>query len=113
VKTNKQPNSATKKPSSIKFLNFNKNCAYEGFQSILEVALAHEIKLNHSCGGMGSCTTCRVFIQKGADKLEPRNELEQEHAQMRGFKQNERLGCQTLAKNGLEVLIPDEHDEIK
>ena len=55
---------------------------------------------------MGSCTTCRVIITKGAESLEPRNELEMEHAQMRGFAPNERLGCQTLAVDGIEITIP-------
>ena len=88
-----------------------KVCKFTGFPSILEVAIANEIPLNHSCGGMGSCTTCRVFITKGAEGLEKPADVELEHALMRGYKSNERLACQTLAIDGLEIKIPEPTEE--
>jgi ferredoxin, 2Fe-2S len=101
------------KPSADKLLVFqpgSRACSFTGRPSILEVALANNIDLGHSCGGMGSCTTCRVFVEKGVENLGTRNEVEAEHAQMRGYKQNERLSCQTEAFDGLVVRIPDDID---
>jgi 2Fe-2S ferredoxin len=83
-----------------------KICEFTGASSILELAIANEVPLNHSCGGMGSCTTCLVKVQKGLETLEPRNELEAEHANMRNFSDNERLSCQTEAKDGLVLEVP-------
>lgn len=90
------------------FLPFKKTCPFDGSPSILEVAIANQIPLNHSCGGMGSCTTCLVRVQTGLEKLAPRNELEAEHEQMRDLRAHERLSCQTLAEDGLVVSIPVE-----
>lgn len=92
----------------ITFLPQNVQCEYTGHPTILDVALANEVPLNHSCGGMGSCTTCRIIVKKGLDTLESRNELEREHAHARDFKENERLSCQTLAVDGLVLEIPNE-----
>ncbi|MEK6584137.1 MAG: 2Fe-2S iron-sulfur cluster-binding protein, partial [Nitrospirota bacterium] len=38
-------------------------------KSILEIALEHEIELNHNCGGNCACTTCHVIIRNGMDNL--------------------------------------------
>ena len=95
-----------KQSKSIRFIGVQKTCDFTGFPSILEVALAHDVGLNHSCGGMGSCTTCRIFVTKGSEKLSPPEDVEAEHAHLRGYKANERLACQTLAVDGLEIEIP-------
>ena len=88
------------------FLPDGKACALAGEESVLDVALKHEVNLPHSCGGMGSCTTCRVFVVESEALLPPRNELEQDLADMRGFAENERLACQLPPTAGLVVRIP-------
>jgi 2Fe-2S ferredoxin len=75
--------------------------------SVLAVALANGIAISHSCGGMGSCTTCRVFILPGSQIPSELTALEQEAAQARGFADNERLACQLEPIAGLIVRIPD------
>lgn len=75
-------------------------------ESILDVAIRNRIPIEHSCGGMGSCGTCRVFVEKGLELFEPRNEVEQEIATDRDFKLEERLACQNQAFEGLEVRVP-------
>ncbi len=74
--------------------------------SVLEVALKHKINLEHSCGGMGSCTTCRVLVRSDLSHLPSRNDLEKEIAEMRGFSPQERLACQLDPYEGLVVEIP-------
>ncbi len=75
-------------------------------ETVLEVALRHKVPLNHSCGGMGSCTTCRVFIDQGLELVGPRSEVESERADERFFADNERLSCQIHAVGGLVLRIP-------
>jgi 2Fe-2S ferredoxin len=80
-------------------------------ESVLELALGRGIQINHTCGGYGTCGTCRVFIVEGLELLPPRNEIEQEIATDRKFQDNERLACQTPPVNGLKVEIPDSAKE--
>lgn len=63
--------------------------------TFLELALKHRISISHTCDGMGTCGTCLIRFEKGAENLEPRNEVEQEIADARDLPANERLACQT------------------
>lgn len=75
-------------------------------QTILEAVSKQGLELDHSCGGMGTCGTCRVWIDSSLGVLLPRNEVESEMALERGFQSNERLACQTCAVDGVHVRRP-------
>ena len=90
----------------VVFSGKEKKISFEDGQSILDLALANRMDLSHSCGGMGSCGTCRVFVESPLEDLQPRNEIEQEMADSRGFSDHERLACQTAACPGLIIRIP-------
>lgn len=79
---------------------------YTTESSVLELAIEKGIEISHSCGGHGTCGTCRVFVEKSVDKLLPRNEIELEMAEDRGFSENERLSCQIHPVPGLVIKIP-------
>jgi len=91
----------------MRFFPQDQVCPIGRAQSVLEVALKSGIEISHSCGGMGSCTTCRVIVMRSPSALPPRNELEQEIADTRGFAEDERLSCQLPPLEGLEVRIPE------
>ena len=91
---------------AIHFLGVEKSCAFDQESSVLEVALKNGIEIPHSCGAMGSCTTCRVIVEQSKAPLPARNELEQDLADMRGFSENERLSCQLEPQDGLVLRIP-------
>ncbi|MDX9732024.1 MAG: 2Fe-2S iron-sulfur cluster-binding protein [Bdellovibrionales bacterium] len=63
-------------------------------RSVLDIAVENSVDIPTSCGAMGTCTTCRVFLQAVAGSCPNRNELEEERAEERGFAANERLSCQ-------------------
>lgn len=63
--------------------------------TFLDLALKNRIPISHTCEGMGTCGTCLIRFEEGAENLEPRNEVEQEIADARGLPANERLACQT------------------
>jgi 2Fe-2S ferredoxin len=67
--------------------------------SILEAAVEKSVEIHHSCGGMGSCGTCRIRLKSLAGRIPDRSEIEAEMSQDRGFDLDERLSCQ--------VLVPD------
>lgn len=75
-------------------------------RSLLDLAVRNKIPLNHSCGGGGSCGTCRVLVRQGGERLEPRGEVEQAMADDRGFAPHERLACQISPVVDLVVEIP-------
>ena len=79
--------------------------------TVLSLAIANDLPLNHSCGGMGTCGTCRIYVESNLSDLPPRNEIELEMAQERSFTENERLACQLPAHPGLVVRIPDPEDK--
>lgn len=98
------------------FKKTSANCLYLGSKdkklefnsevSILDVALKNRIDLDHSCGGSGSCGTCRIFIIDGLEKLEPRGEVEAAMAEDRAFVKNERLACQIAPVDKVTIEIP-------
>lgn len=72
---------------------------------LLDILNANKVSISQSCGGFGSCTTCRVFILKGLDSCSTRSEIETERAEERTFADNERLACQTRVYDDLEIEI--------
>ena len=91
---------------SIKFLPEDRLVEASQEDTILEAALRAGLEISHSCGGFGTCGTCRVWVREGLELLPPRNELEQEMAEDRGFTPQERLCCQNHACSGLVLEIP-------
>ncbi len=79
-------------------------------QSILEVALKHDIELHHNCGGVCACSTCHVYINKGEDFLEELSDKEEDFIDRAANPRiNSRLGCQCLILEGegdVEVTVP-------
>lgn len=74
-------------------------------QSLLDLALEHNIDLAHSCGGNATCGTCCVSIESDLSQLPARNELEQEMADDRGFTGDERLACQLQLKPEMQLRV--------
>jgi len=64
-------------------------------QSLLEIALAHHIDLDHACGGVCACSTCHVKITAGAEVLSAASEDEEDQLdEARDVDLSSRLACQ-------------------
>jgi ferredoxin len=63
-------------------------------KTLLEIAVDNSVELPHSCGGMGSCGTCRIRLEVRSGPCPPRGDLEAEMALERGYRDDERLSCQ-------------------
>ncbi len=94
------------KLKEILFLPAQIRCQIENAASVLDVALKNKVPIEHSCGGMGSCTTCRVWIESPLEGLSQRTDIEKEILENRGFAPNERLACQLKPSPGLVVRVP-------
>ena len=81
-------------------------------QSLLEVALKNDIELHHNCGGVCACSTCHLYVEKGAGFLEEVSDWEEDFIDRAvSPRLNSRLGCQCLLNEGegeVEVTLPDQ-----
>jgi ferredoxin, 2Fe-2S len=75
--------------------------------SLLDIALAHDIHLEHNCGGSCACTTCHVIVHEGADNLSEMEGDEEDRLDMaEGLTIRSRLGCQAIVRGDVVVEIP-------
>ena len=75
--------------------------------SLLDIALAHDIHLEHNCGGSCACTTCHVIVKEGAKNLSEMEGDEEDRLDMaEGLTIRSRLGCQAVVRGNVVVEIP-------
>lgn len=81
-------------------------------QSLLEVALTHDIELHHNCGGVCACSTCHLYIDAGNDLVEELSDKEEDFIDRAvNPRLNSRLGCQCVLQPGsgkVVVTLPDQ-----
>jgi len=97
----------TGKKVKVTFLPMNVTVEGEEGESILEIALKHDIPLDHNCGGNCACTTCHVIVKEGENNL---SEMEEDEEDMldkaTGVTLTSRLGCQAHVYGDVVVEIP-------
>jgi ferredoxin, 2Fe-2S len=75
--------------------------------SLLDIALAHDIVLEHNCGGSCACTTCHVIVVDGAENLSEMEGDEEDRLDLaEGLTIRSRLGCQAVVRGDVTVEIP-------
>jgi 2Fe-2S ferredoxin len=76
--------------------------------SLLDIALAHGIELEHNCGGSCACTTCHVVVKEGAENLSEMQEDEEDRLDTAvGLTIHSRLGCQAVVRGDVVVEVPE------
>jgi 2Fe-2S ferredoxin len=76
--------------------------------SLLDIALAHHIVLEHNCGGNCACTTCHVIVREGEEHLSPMETDEEDRLDTaEGLTIHSRLGCQAVVRGDVVVEIPE------
>ncbi|MBU2883622.1 ISC system 2Fe-2S type ferredoxin [Psychrosphaera sp. B3R10] len=77
-------------------------------QSVLDVALANDIDVEHACEKVCACTTCHIIVREGFDSLSESDELEDDMLDKAwGLEMESRLGCQAIIQDeDLVVEIP-------
>jgi 2Fe-2S ferredoxin len=74
--------------------------------SFLDVAENFGVFLDHACGGSCACTTCHVWIKKGAAGLSEAEDDELDRLDMAADQQlNSRLGCQAVITRPGEYIV--------
>ena len=72
---------------------------------VLDLLNANNVGISQSCGGNGTCTTCRFFVIQNSNAFSKRSDLEKERAEERNFLAQERLSCQTEIVDSAEIRI--------
>jgi 2Fe-2S ferredoxin len=93
----------------VTFMPMNQTVEASDGESILDVAVAHDIPLQHACGGFCACTTCHVLVTSGEKNLSEAEEDEEERLdRATGVRLNSRLGCQAKIHGDIVVEIQNE-----
>jgi ferredoxin len=76
--------------------------------SVLETALAHDVELEHACGGFCACTTCHVVVQDKTDDNLSEMDFDEEDKldECEGVTLHSRLGCQARVEGDIVVHVP-------
>lgn len=76
--------------------------------TLLEISRAAGVPHASVCGGRGRCTTCRVLVIEGEDRLAPPNHVEQAALMRIHAPPGVRLACQIRPEHALKVrpLVP-------
>jgi 2Fe-2S ferredoxin len=78
--------------------------------SILDIALAHGIDIDHACGGVAACSTCHCVVRDGLESISEMSDAEEEELSYApGLTPKSRLSCQSVpdGSRSLVVEIPN------
>lgn len=90
----------------VTFFPMNQTVDANEGESLLDVALRHEVPLQHACGGFCACTTCHIEVKKGDDHLTPLEDEEVERLDRSvEVTLHSRLACQAKVKGDVVVEI--------
>ena len=78
--------------------------------SVLDIAMAHHLDIDHAFGGVCACSTWHVIVSKGLEHCNEATDDEQDMLDdARGLTTESRLACQCVpnGKGDIEITIPD------
>ena len=74
--------------------------------SILDIALAHDIEIDHACGGVNACSTCHVVVRQGFESCPEASEGEEDMLDNApGLEAFSRLACQAVPDGSCDVVV--------
>jgi len=74
--------------------------------SILDIALAHGIEVDHACGGVCACSTCHVIVRQGLETCSESTDDEEDRLdQAPGRELQSRLACQCVPDGSKDVVV--------
>jgi 2Fe-2S ferredoxin len=74
--------------------------------SLLDIALASGVDIDHACGGVCACSTCHVVIEKGFSSCNPSTEEEEDQLEKApGLGAQSRLACQCIPDGTTDLVV--------
>ena len=75
-------------------------------ESILELALDHDIAIEHACGGVTACSTCHIYVEEGEELFDEATDDELDRVdEAPGVQLNSRLSCQCRVRGEGQVVV--------
>lgn len=75
--------------------------------SLLDIALANGVHIEHACGGVGICCTCHVIVKQGMENLsEAQDEEFDKLEEVPASTLESRLACKAVVQGDVTVVIP-------
>ena len=76
--------------------------------SLLDIALAHGVAIDHACGGVGVCGSCHVIVTEGKANLSEADDDELDAVdQAPNNTLDSRLACKAVVRGDVTVTIPE------
>jgi 2Fe-2S ferredoxin len=92
--------------AKVKFLPSGIEVEVKGGESLLDIALSHDVPIQHACGGFCACTTCHCEVVEGGGTLEAPEEDELERLEvLEGRTEKSRLACQSKVRGDVTVRV--------
>lgn len=91
----------------VTFNPSNKSGDFEPGTRLLDAAKHLGLVIAQECGGFASCSTCRVRIEAGGDRLSPVEFEEEDMMDLAELGPEYRLSCQAKALGDVVVLIEE------
>ena len=73
---------------------------YSPGETVFDVGQRHEVAIETSCVGQGTCGLCRIKVLAGEEHLSPYNDVVVKHLGNVYFLTKVRLSCQAVADGG-------------
>jgi 2Fe-2S ferredoxin len=74
--------------------------------SLLEIALGHDIDIDHACGGVCACSTCHVIVRDGFDTCSEATDDEEDQLDLApGLTPQSRLACQCIPDGSRDIVV--------
>ena len=74
--------------------------------SILEIAIGHDIDIDHACGGVTACATCHVIVREGFESLNESTDDEEDMLDNApGLTPTSRLSCSAVPDGSANVVV--------
>jgi 2Fe-2S ferredoxin len=74
--------------------------------SLLDIALSHDIEIEHTCGGVCACSTCHSIVRQGiASCNEPTDDELDQLEEAPGLTIQSRLSCQCVPDGTMDLVV--------
>lgn len=75
-------------------------------ESLLEACMDAGINIEHACGGVCACSTCHIYLERGAECVSAPTEAEEDRVEEApGLQRNSRLSCQCAVERDGPIVI--------
>ncbi|MGZ3690203.1 MAG: 2Fe-2S iron-sulfur cluster-binding protein [Pseudobdellovibrio sp.] len=96
----------------IKFIPTNVEIDVDPSKSLLQLATENGVKIKSVCGGIGSCTECRVKVVEGRDSVPEPNKTELAAIGSSYYIDGRRLSCQMRCFGSVTIDITEQLNKV-